>query len=380
MLEEQNHGDGLLLASEVDTDTTTWWTRFNYKLDEMLFDISKSGSPTIFGAVYRSKLCHAPTGPPNIVIAFRGTMMRRADWQANIMIYLGRLESNPRFTEGLKAVERAVEEVGWERVCVTGHSKGAAIGLLVGRAMAEKGKLIEAHLFNPPHPTPLNGMAFGWIPVLLLPRFCIGTVEVIHEVTSRTWTSITQTEEVVEEERTRFESLRSWRPNLYVHKYDPICAAYITFFEARQNVLPRLRWLMSTPHSIRQSILSILGVYSRPHHLIPHANLVVIRRHNDFSSYLNLREPHRLGQWCHIHLSNKVVVDAHHHGGGGSLDCDTLAIVSHDGVSSYRYDLIQIPNLFQWCQNHLSDLRRLMPFLTEWMETMSSNSRQRLST
>ena len=162
--DRKRRGGGVLIPSEVDDGTAKWWKHFKYKLVEKLIHHSKTGSPTIFGAVYRSSHGHAPTGPPNIVIAFRGTMMRRADWEANLMIYLGRLECNPRFTEGLNAVKRAVKEVGWESVCVTGHSKGAAIGLLVGRAMAEKGKLIEAHLFNPPHPTlrkerPLGSMS-----------------------------------------------------------------------------------------------------------------------------------------------------------------------------------------------------------------------------
>ena len=186
MLEEQNHGDGLLLPSEVDTDTAMWWSHFHYELVDMLLHQSKAGSPTIFGAVYRSKLCHAPTGPPNIVIAFRGTMMRRADWEANLMIYLGRLECNPRFTEGLKAVKRAVKEVGWERICVTGHSKGAAIGLLVGRAMVEKGKLVEAHLFNPPNLTLRNGSPYGCIPALVLPKLYPRTLEFIHQLITRT--------------------------------------------------------------------------------------------------------------------------------------------------------------------------------------------------
>ena len=155
---------GVLFPSDLDTDTATWWTHFHYELVEMLLYQSKTGSPTIFRAVYRNKLRQAPTGPTTIVIAFRGTMMRSVDWEANLMIYLVRLECHPRFTEGLNAVERAVKEVGWERVCVTGHSKGSAIGSLVGCAMAEKGKLIEAHLFNPPHPTlrkerPLGSMS-----------------------------------------------------------------------------------------------------------------------------------------------------------------------------------------------------------------------------
>ena len=302
MLEEQNHGDGLLLASEVDTDTTTWWTRFNYKLDEMLFDISESGRRTIFGAVYRRSHGHAPTGPPNIVIAFRGTMMRWADWKANLMIYLGRLESHQRFTAGLKAVERAVEEVGWGRVCVTGHSKGAAIGLLVGRAMAEKGKLIEAHLFNPPHPTVRNGRPFGWVPVLGLPNWFAGTVEFLHEVISRTLSSMTQDAEAVEEERQRFRSLRPWCPSLYIHTQDPISSTYISYFGAARNVSPPFRRIMTMPYSIRQSFLSTVGVDSKPHHLIPCAKLIINKK--------GIIEAHTLKQWYNIQPSDMEAVEA----------------------------------------------------------------------
>ena len=313
--EDRKHRGGQLVPSEVDTDTAIWWTHFHYELEEMLLHQSKTGSPTIFGAVYRSKLGHAPTGPATIVIVFRGTMMRKADLQADLMIFLGRLERNPRFVEGLNAVKRAVEEVGWERVCVTGHSKGAAIGLLVGRAMAEKGKLIEAHLFNPPHPTLRNERPLGSISSKLKPpRWLLSTVGVVHEVTSRALSSMTQEAEVVEEERKRFESLSPWRPSLYVNTHDPICSAYITFFRAAQYVPPQLRRLHSMPYSIRQSLLSILGVDSRPHHLIPRAKLVIRRHHHECSSSSSqqeLREPHRLLQWCNIQPSNVEEVEAH---------------------------------------------------------------------
>ena len=312
--EDRKHRGRLLFPSKVHADTAIWWTHFQYDLVEILDHQSKTGSLTIFGAVYRSKLGQAPTGPATIVIAFRGTMMRKADWEANLMIYLGRLESDPRFMKGLNAVKRAVKEVGWERVCVTGHSKGAAIGLLVGRAMAEKGKLIEAHLFNPPHPTLRNERPLGSISTLKPPTWVVGTVEFLHELAARTLSSMTQEAEVVEEERKRFESLSPWRPSLYVNTHDPICSAYITFFRAAQYVPPQLRRLHSMPYSIRQSLLSILGVDSRPHHLIPRAKLVIRRHHHECSyssSQQELREPHRLLQWCNIQPSNVEEVEAH---------------------------------------------------------------------
>ena len=306
---DRKHRGGLLFPSEVDTGTAIWWKHFKYELVEMLIHHSKTGSPTIFGAVYRSSHGHAPTGPPNIVIAFRGTMMRRADWEANLMIYLGRLECNPRFTEGLNAVKRAVKEVGWESVCVTGHSKGAAIGLLVGRAMAEKGKLIEAHLFNPPHPTVRTERPLGSISALRPSRWLVGSVELIHEVSSRALSALTQETEVVEEERKRFESLSQWRPSLYVNTHDPICSAYITFFRAAQYLPPHLRRLAGTPYSIRQSILSIVGVDSRPHHLIPRA-MLFIRTHHNYSSHHDLTKPHKLMQWVDVQPSNVQALDA----------------------------------------------------------------------
>ena len=311
---DRKHRGGQLLPSDVDTQTAMWWTHFGYELEEMLVDNSENGNPTIFGAVYSRKLRHAPTGTVAIVVAFRGTMMRTIDWGVNLMTYLGMLELHPRFREGLHVVERAVEEVGWERVCVTGHSKGAAIGLLVGRAMAEKGKLIEAHLFNPPHPTLRNERPLGSISTLKPPTWVVGTVEFLHELAARTLSSMTQEAEVVEEERKRFESLSPWRPSLYVNTHDPICSAYITFFRAAQYVPPQLRRLHSMPYSIRQSLLSILGVDSRPHHLIPRAKLVIRRHHHECSSSSSqqeLREPHRLLQWCNIQPSNVEEVEAH---------------------------------------------------------------------
>ena len=307
---DRKHRGGQLLPSDVDTQTAMWWTHFGYELEEMLVDNSENGNPTIFGAVYSRKLRHAPTGTVAIVVAFRGTMMRTIDWAANLMTYLGILELHPRFREGLHVVERAVEEVGWERVCVTGHSKGAAIGLLVGRAMAENRKLIEAHLFNPPNLTLRNGRLLGWIPALGLPDWAAGTVELLHEIASRALTAITQKAEVVEEERRRFQLLSAWQPILYVHEQDPICSAYITYFDAA-----RLCRIMSIPHSIRQSILSMAGVDSKPHHLIPCAKLVIHKR--GIKEARNLRQwydiplmPHNLRQWYAIHRSDTQKFDA----------------------------------------------------------------------
>ena len=173
--------------------------------------------------------------------------------------------------------------------------------------MAEKGKLVEARLFNPPHPTVRNGRPFGSISVLKPPRWLVSTVGVLHEVTLRALSAMTQEAEVVKEERKRFESLKSWRPSLYVNTHDPICSAYITFFRAAQYLPPQLRGLAGTPHSIRQSILWVVGVESRPHHLIPRAKLVIHTHHKEA---LNLLKPHTLLQWCDVQPSNVVALDA----------------------------------------------------------------------
>ena len=301
-LENDREHRGLqLLPSLVDTNTAKWWTHFRYELEEMLVDHSENGNPTIFGAVYHFHLHDAPTGAATIVIAFRGTMMRSTDWEANLMIYLGRLESHPQFTQGLNAVERAVEEVGWERVCVTGHSKGAAIGLLVGRAMAENGKLIKAHLFNPPNLTLRNGRLLGLVPAPGLLNWFAGTVEFLHELISKALSAITQDAEVVEEERQRFRSLSPWQPILYVHMRDPICSAYITYFEAARYVPTIFCKIMTMPHSIRQSVLSMVGVYSKPHHLIPCARLVIGKH--------SIKEAHNLRQWYDTHPSETEEVE-----------------------------------------------------------------------
>ena len=110
--------------------------------------------------------------------------------------------------------------------------------------------------------------------------------------------AMTEEAEVVEGERKRFESLRPWRPDLYLNTHD-----YITFFEATQNVLPQLRRLMNTPHCIRHNILCRVGVELRPDHLIPCAKLVICRQQD-------MREPHRLLQWCDVQLSSVEEVEA----------------------------------------------------------------------
>ena len=299
---DRKHGIRKLFRSHADTaGTSIWWTHFRYELVQVLTDPPETrGSNAVFGAVFRSQLagyCGNGEGAapaPAMVIAFRGTMMRKADLKAELRMYVGRLESDPWLPVALKAVESAVEEVGWERVCVAGHSKGAALAALVGRAMADKGKLIEAHLFNPPHPT--------------AEAASMAMAEMEMEMES-------------ESESEKLEQ-QEWRPRVYVNTQDPVSSAYIGFYEADNSMPARLREAVAAPPSIGKCIQRKLGIDPRPHRLfIPRAQLFI---HKPQAALL---KPHKLLQWCDLHLQDLRTVDARRSVCSSSRNDQQLVIV-----------------------------------------------------
>ena len=261
---DPEHRERWSKESEVDRATATWWTHFGYELEEMLTDRN-----TVFGAVYRSQTRPnhgGPSAPPSLVVSFRGTMLRTGDCEANALICFGKLELHRRYEIALAAVERAVEEVGWERVCVTGHSMGAAIALLAGRAMAKKGKLLEAHLFNPPHLT------------------ARGSCERLPGMAEK--------EESSAEVEMRMSWLRRWQPHLYIHTHDPICSRFIDFF-------CRTSYSSSCQRSLPSD------------RLIPCARLFIRNPyHSSSSSSQHILEPHKLLQWCHAKLPDVSTIHA----------------------------------------------------------------------
>lgn len=289
---------------EENARTPRWWKTFHY---EMIMLITEGD--VVFGAVYHSLLDHHPhhkirntgdgnftdysaQGAPKIVVALRGTLLSKEDFEADIHILFHRLSSHKRFEMVLQVVRRQVAKSGPSAVCLTGHSKGAALALLVGRKLAEEGCYLEAHLFNPPNPS-LPGK---------LPAAITLTAGVAHNIAANALAHVFQSENRRNHDRDTFLSIRTWMPNLYINAQYPLCSPYIEYFELSRQ-LPELKgkWfgtaLSCTPRSIRGILGSSMGkTHCQPEHLIPSASLHVTHSASSFHS------AHKLDQWFNLDL------------------------------------------------------------------------------
>ncbi|KAI3847544.1 hypothetical protein MKX03_013763, partial [Papaver bracteatum] len=133
-----------------------WWEFFDFQLVEELIDddeSSISADSSTFGAVYEFKPKsnnYYPIGAPRYVIAFRGTMLKKhtivRDMMLNINILINRLSRRSRSDKAIQSVENIVsgEGVSVTDIWLAGHSLGAAIAMLVGINMAQKGNFLES--------------------------------------------------------------------------------------------------------------------------------------------------------------------------------------------------------------------------------------------
>ncbi|KAG6524095.1 GDSL esterase/lipase At4g10955-like [Zingiber officinale] len=195
-----------------------WWKPFRYKLRRTLVD-ARDGS--IYGAVLEWDRVAAmadlvlarPRGAPKLVLALRGTLLRRPTARRDLLddlrfVARESLKGSVRFAGALEVVRAAAERFGSAGVCVCGHSLGAAFALQVGKALAKEGLLVECHLFNPPSVSLAASLRIaGEKASYALRRTPHPSKKLASGSTANTW-------------RAR------WLPNLYVNNNDYICCYY----------------------------------------------------------------------------------------------------------------------------------------------------------
>ncbi|KAK7300160.1 hypothetical protein RJT34_10996 [Clitoria ternatea] len=150
---QENRTQGNVLAPN-------WWIPFKYKLKQTLID-ERDGS--VFGAILEWDRSAAladlipirPSGAPRAVLALRGTLLKSPTMRRDIeddlrFVAWESLKGSVRFKVVLQALKSICEKYGSSNVCIAGHSLGAGFALQVGKALAEGGVYVEAHLFNPP--------------------------------------------------------------------------------------------------------------------------------------------------------------------------------------------------------------------------------------
>lgn len=279
-------------SDEISRTTPVWWETFHYGIQELIFE-NEDERGSFFGVVYHSKLDHnqdSKGGAPKIVVAFRGTMVKIKDFHANSEIILNRLHSHPRCGKAVEVVQQLVQCYGPQSVCLAGHSNGAALALLVGRKLAEpehgaERRLLEAHLFNPPHPAAT---------ISPMPPPLTSAAQYFHDVVGTGLSRVLQDESTRQQDHNRFSSLRDWMPNLYINKHDRICASYLSHFQATQHVPAGItRWLCET--GLRSPTPVSIRANAGAGYLIPSARLHI-------NTDDKILKAHKLEQWLDLEL------------------------------------------------------------------------------
>lgn len=193
-----------------------WWKPFKYKLGRTLVD-ARDGS--IYGAVLEWDRATAmadlvlarPRGAPKLVLALRGTLLRRPTARRDLLddlrfVARESLKGSVRYAGALEVVRAAAERFGGAGVCVCGHSLGAAFALQVGKALAKEGLLVECHLFNPPSVSLAASLRIAGEKASYALRR-MPPSKLASGSAANTW-------------RPR------WLPNLYVNNNDYICCSY----------------------------------------------------------------------------------------------------------------------------------------------------------
>ncbi|KAI5000130.1 GDSL esterase/lipase At4g10955-like [Hordeum vulgare subsp. vulgare] len=279
-----------------DARAPAWWNFFHFELRQALVDAADS---SIFGAVYAFQPPYhlldpaAAAGAPHYVVAFRGTVTKKAsasrDLELDLLLVRSGLEHTSRFRIAMQTIHDVVVAAGTEhgRVWLAGHSLGSAISTLGGKAMARAGVALTTFLFNAP---------FLSAPVERIPHKKVkqGIRIAKSFVTAGVATVLHKSGGASGEDA--FAALARWVPNVLVNPADPISAEYVGYFDHRkkmEDIGAGAVGRLATRHSVKDLLLGIGKPGGcEPLHLFPSAVLTVNRTPSpDFKS------AHGIHQW-----------------------------------------------------------------------------------
>ncbi|XP_047974291.1 GDSL esterase/lipase At4g10955-like [Salvia hispanica] len=272
-----------------------WWDSFNFRVHDRLVD-NKDGS--IFGLVY--SLISSPhqqtDGPPQYVIAFRGTIMKPENWEEdvkmNLKVFLNRIQKSNRFRTALEATTKFKHE----RVWLVGHSQGSSLALAVGREIVKKFKVrLETYLFNPPFISlPIERVKNSKVKAGL--RFVSSFVTV-----GLTAAAVAVVSDASKKDH--FAMLSTWVPYLFINRADPICSEYVGYFKNRE-AMEAIGVGAIVRVATKRSVLSMFSS-SEPMHLLPSAHITLNvtaatrfkEAHGICKEWLKFKEAHGIDQW-----------------------------------------------------------------------------------
>ncbi|CAM0882444.1 unnamed protein product [Alopecurus aequalis] len=277
-----------------DARAPAWWKFFHFELRQTLVDATDY---SIFGAVYSFQPpCNlrdpaAAASAPHYVVAFRGTMTKKASASRDLKLNLqlartGGLEHTSRFSIAMQTIRDVVATAGHGRVWLGGHSMGSAISILGGKAMARAGVVLPTFLFNAP---------FLSAPVESIPHKKVkqGIRIAKSFVTAGVATVLHKGGGSGDE---AFAALARWVPDVLVNPADPISAEYVGYFEHRkkkEDIGAGAVGRLATRHSVRDLLLGIGKPGGcEPLHLFPSAVLTVNRGPSP-----DFKTAHGIHQW-----------------------------------------------------------------------------------
>ncbi|CAM6107803.1 unnamed protein product [Calypogeia fissa] len=190
---------------------------------------------------------------PMYVVAIRGTIASKTvDIWDDFMIGIEWVYKQPRIYEPVMNLLMEIHRKapGPDGVWVTGHSLGAAVGLVATLRLAEEeGIVLPSHLFNCPYISPAvvarkvlkgtaNGIAAGAKRVPFIGKLLGGllratgsamnVLERIAEMAGEAMAPCTYAKATKRQEKLR---LVGYCPHLYVNPKDPVCNEYIRYFQ-----------------------------------------------------------------------------------------------------------------------------------------------------
>ncbi|XP_010918191.1 GDSL esterase/lipase At4g10955-like [Elaeis guineensis] len=245
-----------------------WWRKFDFELKHKLIDAADS---SIFGAIYEfepRQYIQNSSSAPKIVIAFRGTLLRKKSFWQDIKLDLDLLMNDLSRTRRSEIATTAVVEIASayasRHLWLAGHSLGSAIAMLAGKNMAKRGINLETFLFNPPHPSSI----FEWIQNQTVKQ----AVHIFRNIIAVA--AALAKRGSLESSRKYFAQISFWIPHLFVNSDDFFCSGYIRYFENREYLKNHVAACIGRLVARHPSI-SLFGRHSEPFHLLPSANLLV---------------------------------------------------------------------------------------------------------
>ncbi|KAL5222981.1 hypothetical protein ABZP36_027694 [Zizania latifolia] len=266
-----------------------WWRFFHFEMQQVLVDAADN---SIFGAVYVFPGATNAASAPHYVVAFRGTVTKKAsafrDLTLDLHLVRNCLGGTSRSQSAIDTVRRVVAWAAGQhdRVWLAGHSLGSAISALAAKNMAREGVVLTTFLFNAPFPSvPLE---------MIEDRRVKQGIRVAKSFVTAGVAAVLRTGG--DGGYDPFAVLARWVPNVFVHPEDHISSGYVGYFDHRkemEDIGAGAVGRLATRNSVKDLLLGIGRPGGcEPLHLFPSAVLTVNRGPSP-----DFRMAHGIQQW-----------------------------------------------------------------------------------